>query len=563
MADVATAVGIAPSALYRHVRGKEELLLAILDEHLTRIERLVEGPPDSDVSGDLVDGLAALTLERREFGLLWERESAHLPDEPRRAIRHRLRAVADVVAARCAEPDPATADLRAWAALAVVDSPSHHRYELDDARFRPLLAGAARAVLAAPLPPATGPSADPARPGVLAPASRREALLAAATRLFGERGYPAVGLGDIGAARHRGAERLPALHDEARPPAPHPAPRERGAVVGPAPRAGAGARAPDAVARLAADYTAFVADNPEIVSVLVSQVIHLPAPSRDELRRSQRDYVAEWVALLTAARPGLPAPEARVLVHAALALINGLTRVPHLAVQPGAGRGSPPSPRRCWRRRDSDPSGEVQHRLAVGRRVRRGAFLGRGRRAARVLLAGRRPVRGVGLGGGSTRPGRPRGSLAAPAPAPAPSRRRDPEHRELQGGAAREQADDRAGHRDREGVDEAGCGTRRGGASAGQRGDHGVARRRGEQPPQRGRQLGRQHDGFGVEQEVHHALGRLGGDQPRPVRLEVGADALAGARHVVGVEVWSSAARRTPPSSSSSCAGSLPGPITS
>lgn len=333
MADVATAVGIAPSALYRHVRGKEELLLAILDEHLARIERLVAEP----AGGDLVDGLAALTLERREFGLLWERESGHLPDEARRAIRHRLRAVAGVVAARCAEPDPATADLRAWAALSVVDSPSHHRYELDDARFRALLAGAARAVLATPLPPATGPSADPARPGVLAPASRREALLAAATRLFGERGYPAVGLGDIGAAAgiagpsvyrhfttkadlllrtlHRGNEALwLGLH--------HALGRARDA--------------PDAVARLAADYTAFVADNPEIVSVLVSQVIHLPAPSRDELRRSQRDYVAEWVALLTAARPGLPAPEARVLVHAALALINGLTRVPHLAVQPGA-----------------------------------------------------------------------------------------------------------------------------------------------------------------------------------------------------------------------------------
>ncbi|GAA4749588.1 TetR/AcrR family transcriptional regulator [Actinomycetospora chibensis] len=336
MADVATAVGIAPSALYRHVRGKEELLLAILDEHLTRIERLVEESP-GDLSGDLVDGLAALTLERREFGLLWERESGHLPDEARRAIRHRLRAVAGVVAARGAEPDPATADLRAWAALSVVDSPSHHRYELDDARFRRLLAAAARAVLATPLPPAAGPSADPPRPGVLAPASRREALLAAATRLFGERGYPAVGLGDIGAAAgiagpsvyrhfttkpdlllrtlHRGNEALwLGLH--------HALGRARDA--------------PDAVARLAADYTAFVADNPEIVSVLVSQVIHLPTPSRDELRRSQRDYVAEWVALLTAARPGLPAPEARVLVHATLALINGLTRVPHLAVQPGA-----------------------------------------------------------------------------------------------------------------------------------------------------------------------------------------------------------------------------------
>ena len=333
MADVAAAVGIAPSALYRHVRGKEELLLAVLDEHLARIERVVEEEPGDD----LVDGLAVLTLERREFGLLWEREAGHLPEEACRAIRHRLRAVARVVAARSAEPDGPTADLRAWAALSVLDSPSHHRWTLDGERYGPLLAGAARAVLTAPLPPATGASADPVRPGVLAPVARREALLAAATRLFGERGYPAVGLGDIGAAAgiagpsvyrhfttktdlllrvlHRGNEALwLGLHHAL----------------------GRAQDAPDALGRLAADYGAFVADNPEIVSVLISQVIHLPVPDREELRRSQRDYVAEWVALLTAARPGLPAPEARVLVHATLVLINSLTRIPHLAAQPGA-----------------------------------------------------------------------------------------------------------------------------------------------------------------------------------------------------------------------------------
>ncbi|MFC5139604.1 TetR/AcrR family transcriptional regulator [Actinomycetospora rhizophila] len=332
MADVATAVGIAPSALYRHVRGKQELLLAILDEHLARIEGLVAAP-----DGDLVAGLAALTLERREFGLLWEREAGHLPAEESRAIRHRLRDVAAVVAAAGAEPDAATAELRAWAAMSVIDSPAHHRWALPGDRFGDLLAGAARAVLTAPLPPATGPAAAAARPGALAPASRREALLAAATRLFGEHGYPAVGLGDIGAAagiagpsvyRHfatktdlllavlyRGNEALwLGLH--------HALARA--------------VDADDALTRLAADYTAFVAENPEIVSVLVSQTIHLPAEPRDELRRSQRAYLAEWVALLTAARPGLPAAEARVLVHAALALINSLVRVHHLALRPGA-----------------------------------------------------------------------------------------------------------------------------------------------------------------------------------------------------------------------------------
>ncbi|MDD7940324.1 TetR/AcrR family transcriptional regulator [Actinomycetospora lutea] len=332
MADVATAVGIAPSALYRHVRGKQELLLAILDEHLARIEAVVAAP-----DGDLVDGLAALTLERREFGLLWEREAGHLPAEESRAVRHRLRAVAAGVAAAGAEADPANAELRAWAAMSVIDSPAHHRWTLAGDRFGDLLAGAARAVLTVPLPAASGEPETPARPPGLAPASRREALLAAAIRLFGEQGYPAVGLGDIGATagiagpsvyRHFATKTdllLAALHrgNEALWLGLHHALARAG-------------DAEDALTRLAADYTAFVADNPEIVSVLVSQTIHLPAPHRDELRRSQRAYLAEWVALLTAARPDLPAPEARVLVHAALALINSLARVHHLAVRPGA-----------------------------------------------------------------------------------------------------------------------------------------------------------------------------------------------------------------------------------
>lgn len=332
MADVATAVGIAPSALYRHVRGKQELLLAILDEHLARIEALVAAP-----GTDLLDGLAALTLERREFGLLWEREAGHLPADAGRAIRHRLRDVAAVVAAAGAEPDPDTAELRAWAALAVLDSPAHHRWTLAGDRFTDLLAGAARAVLAVPLPPADGPDAVSPRPRALVPASRREALLAAATRLFGEHGYPAVGLGDIGAAagiagpsvyRHFATKTdllLAALH------------RGNEALwLGLHHALARATDADEALTRLAADYTAFVAENPEIVSVLVSQTIHLPAPDRDELRRSQRAYLAEWVALLTAARPHLPAPEARVLVHAALALINSLARVHHLAARPGA-----------------------------------------------------------------------------------------------------------------------------------------------------------------------------------------------------------------------------------
>jgi AcrR family transcriptional regulator len=329
MADIAAALDIAPSALYRHFQGKQELLLAILDEHLTRIEALRDDPRG------MITGLAGLTLERREFGLLWERESGHLPDEVRRAMRHRLRALAAVL--RAESPDPGTADVRAWAAMSVLDSPSHHRVDIEPERFSALLSTAARAVLDVPVPQVRAePAALPPR-RTLAPASRREALLAAAIALFGERGYPSVSLTDIGAAagiagpsvyRHFATKTdllLAALH--------------RGNECLWLGLHSALARAQDpaeALTGIVAHYTGFAAENPELVSTLVSEVVHLPDDGREALRRSQRDYVAEWVALLTADRPRLPTGEALVLIHAALAVVNSLTRIPHVAAQPGA-----------------------------------------------------------------------------------------------------------------------------------------------------------------------------------------------------------------------------------
>ena len=324
MADVAAAVDIGASALYRHVRGKQELLLAVLDEDLTRFE---EARPDPD-------GLARAGLERRGFGLLWEREAGHLPEAERRAIRGRLRRLAGALAGDVPGPD---ADIRAWAALSVLDSPSHHRTTLDDDRFRGLLADAARACLVVPLPepPVTAPPPvhDPPR---LVPASRREALLAAATRLFAARGYPSVGLADIGAATgiagpsvynhfptkadlleaalRRGDERLwLGLH--------HTLARADDAA--------------DALARLVEDYTAFASTDPQLVGILLSEIIHLPEDPHAAFRARQLEYVAEWVGLLHATRPDLAVREARVLVHAALALINSLTRIPHLRARPG------------------------------------------------------------------------------------------------------------------------------------------------------------------------------------------------------------------------------------
>lgn len=324
MADVAAAVDIGASALYRHVRGKQALLLAVLDEDLTRFEEARADP----------DGLARVGLERRGFGLLWEREAGHLPEAEQRAIRGRLRRLAGSLATLAPGPD---ADVRAWAALSVLDSPSHHRTSLDDDRFHGLLVEAARAclVVGLPEPPVTtlSPVHDPPR---LVPASRREALLAAAIRLFAARGYPFVGLADIGAATGIAG---PSVYNHF----PTKADLLEAALRRGEERLWLGlhhglARADDAagaLGRLVEDYTAFASTDPQLVGILLSEIIHLPEDAHTAFRARQLEYVAEWVGLLHAARPDLAVREARVLVHAALAAVNSLTRIRHLRARPG------------------------------------------------------------------------------------------------------------------------------------------------------------------------------------------------------------------------------------
>jgi AcrR family transcriptional regulator len=209
--------------------------------------------------------------------------------------------------------------------------------DLDRPRFEDLLARAAHAAVAAALPE-SGHTRE--RPAVIGrapqlPTSRREALLAAAIRLFGERGFPSVSMNDLGtatgiagpsvynhfenkndllvAALTRGNEALwLSLH------------HALAAADGPA----------DALDRALDSYAAFATANPAIISVLIAEVINLPTRQRDVYRRVQQDYVAEWVALLSRSRPEIGETEARVLVHAALTVANSLARARRLRQRP-------------------------------------------------------------------------------------------------------------------------------------------------------------------------------------------------------------------------------------
>ena len=78
----------------------------------------------------------------------------------------------------------------------------------------------------------------------------------------------------------------------------------------------------DTLARLLASYVGYVFDNSDLVSVYLAENNNLPERDRHDLRKTQRLNVEEWVRLLTAVRPDLPATEARLLVHGAFTLVS-------------------------------------------------------------------------------------------------------------------------------------------------------------------------------------------------------------------------------------------------
>lgn len=345
MADIAAAVGVGASALYRHFRGKHDLLVAVLDLTLVQLEDVAAARQGL---GKTVDRLVGTALDRREFGTLWNRDLAHLPDPDRGALQDRLRSVVDHTAGLIAAElriDPGDARRRARAAFAVLSSPSRHRVALDRPALDVLLGRAVSAVLRARTLSGSAPPHAPSAPGAAPqlPASRREAILAAAIRLFDRHGYPSVGMSDIGNATGIAGPSIYHHFDSKTAILVAALTRSNEALWLALHHAlGAADSADDALERVLQSYVVFAVENPSSVSVLLSEVINLPDEPRDAFRRAQQDYVHEWVALLRRLRPEVTDPEARVLVHAVLAVVGTLVqgdqglRPPDLARELGA-----------------------------------------------------------------------------------------------------------------------------------------------------------------------------------------------------------------------------------
>jgi AcrR family transcriptional regulator len=328
MGDVAEAVAIGPSALYRHFRGKRDLLAAVVGDALDTLDDAITVAED-ERSSDVATTLAVVVLRHRGVGVLWQREARQLSA----GDRAKFRAVVEQIAARFAALIRARrpglgaveADLLAWSGLAVATSVSFHNLVLPEPEFTTLLGGLIATVLDAPIRLAPSPPSENPKTATLRTQSRREAILTEATKLFAAKGFAGVSTEDIGgsvgisgpsvynhfaaksdilvAAMLRGDEWLRMeMH------------RAFGAASDPR----------DGLNRLLGSYCAFVLDNPHLIQVLVSEAGHLPEPERHRTRSAQYAYIAEWVTLLREVHPQWDALRARIRVQAVQTMMNDI-----------------------------------------------------------------------------------------------------------------------------------------------------------------------------------------------------------------------------------------------
>ncbi|MFE3189417.1 TetR/AcrR family transcriptional regulator [Nocardia sp. NPDC059240] len=335
MGEVAEAVAIGPSALYRHFRGKEALLASVVGDALHSVESALAAASPADVG----ERLAAVALERRTIGVLWRREARHLSADHRaelRTVSARIMArLTELIGQRRPDLGAAECELLARCALAVGISVSFHSLSLPEPGFTTLLGELVSETVDAPAALGDQPTGGAGGAGLVPTGSRRETILVEASKLFARNGFAGVSMDDIGAAagiagpsvyNHfpaksdilvaamlRGDEWLRMGMNRAFTQASDPS---------------------DALRRLLNSYGAFVFENPDLVQLLVSESVQLPAADRHRTRSAQHSYIAEWIHLAVQVHPAWDPVTARIRIQAAQTILNEIALTPRSRLTP-------------------------------------------------------------------------------------------------------------------------------------------------------------------------------------------------------------------------------------
>ncbi|NIH78778.1 TetR/AcrR family transcriptional regulator [Amycolatopsis viridis] len=341
--DIAAAAGITGPAVYRHFADKQAILAHVLLGGVREMEEATAAAlsslrrPDGAQVDRLLRGIAEASVERRDVAALWRWEGRHLAPEDQREIGRRSAALLAAWAKELmnvrADLQPADAELLCWAAMSVFGSVSVHRTSVARKRFAELLAALARRVLDVRLPDvADPPTAGSPGVGVV---SRREQILSAAAELFQREGFHAVSMEDIGAAAGIAG---PSVYRHF---------SSKAALLGAIARRAAdrllldaervrlsSADETEALRGLIGSYVRVLTGSAELAVSFSADAVTYAEEESAELRRIQRDYVAQWVGLLGAAQPSLNPREAKITVHTALTIANDLSRTRRVNQRP-------------------------------------------------------------------------------------------------------------------------------------------------------------------------------------------------------------------------------------
>lgn len=322
MDDIARAVNVRPSALYRHFSGKQEILReAILRGARLRQDAVRLGEPVP--LDDVLDDLATSALATRRSSVLWTMEVRNLDQETSREIRKAFRALPDSLAARLVSSRPELreeqAEVLAWAALDVLASIAFHEERLPARAFERVLRDAMERILTVALPE------PPVAPPLTAAADRplrREALLRAGAELFARRGYHAVTLDDLGKAVGMASASLYTYFTSKQQLLAALAVRSiEWQEYETRQHLREGQSAAERLAALVEAHIRFTFAEPALVTLQLAEAQELPSHLRESLKQIQAESVDEWADILCQIDPNRDLTVARIQVLAARMVI--------------------------------------------------------------------------------------------------------------------------------------------------------------------------------------------------------------------------------------------------
>ncbi|MEV6428702.1 TetR/AcrR family transcriptional regulator [Nocardia sp. NPDC051463] len=335
MEDIASRLDISSTALYRHYPSKyalfreEALRLGGLSEEAVTLPAQLRERPAEERLGHILDALIAASIANRRSAALLRWQNRYLEDADRQILIDQLTATDAVVRALLAETRPeldgADRAVLAAAAMSVIGSISDHHVSVPVRPLTTLLRAACRSVTTSELPPR---STDTESVGAseIPLTFKHELLLKRAVELFHERGYPNVSVEDIANAAGLPASsavyRFYRSKGDILAAAFRRAADRVSAAIGPA--IAASDSPEQALTTLIELYVTGSFAERDLTFVYYAEISNVPTEARTVLRNIQRLNVEEWAKLLAAVRPELTAAEARLLVHAALALVVDL-----------------------------------------------------------------------------------------------------------------------------------------------------------------------------------------------------------------------------------------------